>query len=366
MIQYKTNVLWDSTLCALEFIEDDAITRHAGIAGLCQFAIKFTTGVPAATPGKFIPAAQIQNAFDATWYENSGSVASPVWTLVGAGAGGITQLTNDVTAGPGSGVQAATVVKLQGKDLDATTVGSPVADAVLMYDGTVKEYEARLVGKDLTLDATTGQFTVVGIQGNPVTAGTPSVGDVYAWSGTAWVAAAVTNSALPSADIFVGNAGNVATAVPMTGDISIDNTGLTTYLGQKVFVSQITLNGSQIATLNGSPLPVVTALAAGLTSTQVIMPIKATMAYTFNTSAFATNTELDLIHSTSSVALMKTDIGQGSSTFVNFTDNGSVVAGNQYVANEDLNVFVKTGNPTGGVPGSKIKVTVFWTVMDVI
>ena len=109
MVQYKTNVKWDVTLCALEFIEDDAITREAKIAGLCQFAIKITTGAPTATANKFIKAAQIQNAVDGTWYENTGTSASPVWSLVPSSGSGITQLTGDVTAGPGNGSKAATI-----------------------------------------------------------------------------------------------------------------------------------------------------------------------------------------------------------------------------------------------------------------
>ena len=43
------------------------------------------------------------------------------WGTVSGGGSGITQLTGDVTAGPGSGSQAATVVKINGTALGTLT-----------------------------------------------------------------------------------------------------------------------------------------------------------------------------------------------------------------------------------------------------
>jgi hypothetical protein len=42
-------------------------------------------------------------------YENTGTLAAPAWSLIPATGSGITELTGDVTAGPGSGTQAATI-----------------------------------------------------------------------------------------------------------------------------------------------------------------------------------------------------------------------------------------------------------------
>lgn len=106
-IQYQTVVGWDSTLIDLEYT--DADTAPTALQGLVKFAIKTTTGAPTATAGKFLEAAQILNAVDSTWYENTGTTASPTWSLVPSSGSGISQLTGDVTAGPGSGSQAATI-----------------------------------------------------------------------------------------------------------------------------------------------------------------------------------------------------------------------------------------------------------------
>lgn len=57
----------------------------------------------------------------------------------GGGGGGITELTGDVEAGPGIGTQAATVVGLQGRDLDADP---PAVGDLLYWDGSMWTYYA--------------------------------------------------------------------------------------------------------------------------------------------------------------------------------------------------------------------------------
>lgn len=47
------------------------------------------------------------------------------------------------------------------------------------------------------------------------------------------------SNTLPSADIFVGNSSNVATGVPMSGDITISNTGVTAIGAGKVLLSML-------------------------------------------------------------------------------------------------------------------------------
>jgi hypothetical protein len=67
-------------------------------------------------------------------------------------------------------------------------------------------------------------------------------------------------STLPSADIWVGNASNVATAVSMTGDVNIDNTGLTNVItvgGAGAGAIGQTVTDVQNATPNDNPNTIV-------------------------------------------------------------------------------------------------------------
>lgn len=191
-VQYFTSVLWDKTLVSVEFIENNAITREAKIAGLVQRAIKITTGAPTATPGKFMGAARIYNEVDSTNYENTGTTASPVWALMATGAGGISQLTGDVTAGPGAGSQVATIAAgavTNAKVANAAAIAFsklaalPSTDILVGSAGNVAT--AVTVSKDLTM-SNTGAATVVGIQGNTIIAGPYVAGDLFYFDGTFW------------------------------------------------------------------------------------------------------------------------------------------------------------------------------------
>ncbi len=106
-MQILTNVLWDAALTDVELIESNAFTRQAGIAGLVLKAIKMTTGAPAATPGKFIPGAFVQNSVSGVIYQNTGSTASPTWTSIGSGSPGPTGPTGP-TGPSGSGATGPT------------------------------------------------------------------------------------------------------------------------------------------------------------------------------------------------------------------------------------------------------------------
>jgi hypothetical protein len=66
------------------------------------------------------------------------------WTTPGAGSG-ITQLTGDATAGPGSGSQAVVVVAIQGQ---AIAVTAPSSSDVLTWNGSA--WEAAAPGGGLT------------------------------------------------------------------------------------------------------------------------------------------------------------------------------------------------------------------------
>lgn len=158
-IQYQTVVGWDSTLIDLEYT--DADTAPTALQGLVKFAIKTTTGAPTATAGKFLEAAQILNAVDSTWYENTGTTASPTWSLVPSSGSGISQLTGDVTAGPGSGSQVATVAAL---NLETATV-TGIADTEIFIGDGAASGTFKAISGDATL-ANTGVLTVTGATGS--------------------------------------------------------------------------------------------------------------------------------------------------------------------------------------------------------
>jgi len=142
-VQYATGVVWDATLFDLELT--DASTAPAAMQGLVKYAIKKTTGAPTATAGKFIEGAMIANAVDSQVYLNTGTTASPVWTVMDtAGAGGITALTGDVTAS-GNGSVAATIAnsavttaKIADNAVDGTKIAltSQATGDIMYYNGT--------------------------------------------------------------------------------------------------------------------------------------------------------------------------------------------------------------------------------------
>lgn len=97
MIQYRTVVSWDSTLVDVGY-SDSSIS--SGLKGLAVSAIKITTGAPNANAGKFIAGAFIFNSVDGTVYQNTGTSAAPVWSLVtnAASAGNTIQVKTSFTA----------------------------------------------------------------------------------------------------------------------------------------------------------------------------------------------------------------------------------------------------------------------------
>ena len=113
------------------------------------------------------------------------------WTPTTPAAAGITQLTGDVDAGPGAGSQHATVVALQGTPVDATP---PSSGQVLKYDGTDWTPSTPPITGivQLTGDVDAGpgigsqSATVVGLQGTPIAATPPTSGQVLEYDGSDW------------------------------------------------------------------------------------------------------------------------------------------------------------------------------------
>jgi hypothetical protein len=67
---------------------------------------------------------------------------------------------------------------------------------------TVQEGEPLTTGGDLS--GLTDNATVVGLQGNPLEAGTPTAGDVFAWDGTQWALTASANPITHDGDMIYG------------------------------------------------------------------------------------------------------------------------------------------------------------------
>lgn len=111
--------------------------------------------------------------------------------LPNSGGSGITQLTGDVTAGPGSGSQAATVVKINGTSVPAT----PTANQVLVASSGTTATWATIVDANVSASAAIAVSKLA--------------------SGT-------------SAQILQNNGTPTPTWTTVSGDVSITNAGVTT------------------------------------------------------------------------------------------------------------------------------------------
>ncbi len=117
-INFQTVVPWDATLADVGFADADNGTT---LKGLAINGLKKTTGAPTATAGYWLPGALVQNVIDGTTYQNTGTTASPTWSLLDTSSGGLPALTNGrVWIGNGSNV--ATAVALSG-DITTTNAG---------------------------------------------------------------------------------------------------------------------------------------------------------------------------------------------------------------------------------------------------
>src|SRR6185312_2203960 len=109
---------------------------------------------------------------------------------------------------------------------------------------------------DGTID-NTGKLTVSGLQGKAVSATAPTSGQVLQFNGTNW--SPTTNNyqttTLNDAQIWVGNAGNLAAPVAMSGDATISNTGALTLatVGTAGTYTQVTVNAKGLVTSGTSP-----------------------------------------------------------------------------------------------------------------
>ncbi len=139
------------------------------------------------------------------------------WYLTpNAGSGaGITQLTNDVTAGPGSGSQVATLATVNS---NVGTFGS----ASTVYQGTVN-------GKGLTTAAVPIAIQIAESQVTNLNA------DL----------ALKLSTSLTSGNMFVGNGSNIATGVTPSGDWTTNNAGVNAIGSNKVTYAKFQASSQQ-------------------------------------------------------------------------------------------------------------------------
>ncbi len=149
---------------------------------------------------------------------------------------------------------------------NATSSGGTVTSVTFTGDGTVlSSTPSSAVTTSGTLTATLNTQSA-----NTVLAG-PTTGSAADPTFRSLVAADIpslpyTTNVLPSAEIFVGNVSNVATAVAMSGDIAITNTGATTVSAiQGTTVSGTTGTGNVVFSASPTLTGTLTAASVALT-----------------------------------------------------------------------------------------------------
>jgi hypothetical protein len=176
--------------------------------------------------------------------------------------------------------------------------------------------------------------------------------------------------AVSSGQILVGNSGNIATGVTPTGDVTIDNTGVTAIGANKVVSSMlaknliqtttVTVTTGQILALNTTPITLVAAPGTGL----VLLPIAVYATITYGAAAYSTNAAGFTVRYTN---------GSGASTAMTLTQAflqssanaiQHVAAGTTAitpVANAPLVIYADNANPTTG--DSNLKLQIWYRVV---
>lgn len=130
-----------------------------------------------------------------------------------------------------------------------------------------------------------------------------------------------------------------------------------------VQAAELSIPTASVLTLNGTPLEIVAAPGAGY----AIQLVAASFKLTYNSIAYATNTDLQLIADTATIAQVKTSSGAINGTVTQHIILGEVpspgTTDTQIIENKSLKVQVPTGNPTAG--NSDIKVYVLYRIITV-
>ena len=148
----------------------------------------------------------------------------PTADTSGGGSGGITQLTQDVLAGPGSGSVAATVIGLRSRAISAT---APTNGQVLAYDSGAAQWTPTTPAAATVV--TSAPVSGDGSVGSPVTIANGAIGSAKL-AATGVTAATYTNATVTvNAEGQVTSASNGAAPVTsVSGSAPIASTGGTT------------------------------------------------------------------------------------------------------------------------------------------
>ncbi|MBK9322588.1 MAG: hypothetical protein IPM97_06480 [Bdellovibrionaceae bacterium] len=144
-----------------------------------------------------------------------GALSSADWTIFNAKQG---STLNSAQIWVGNSGNAATAVTLSGDatldNAGALAIGAGKITAPMLSTGGV--------------NAASSGVIIAGASGNLVNFACSTSGHVLKWSVTGWSCAFPDPSipTLASGEIFVGNAGNAATEVTLSGDVSIDTAGV--------------------------------------------------------------------------------------------------------------------------------------------
>jgi hypothetical protein len=165
------------------------------------------------------------------------------------------------------------------------------------------------------------------------------------WNGDYWVEIGrsnptVSSPSLTSAQIIVGNASNVPTAVDMTGDVTITNAGVTAIGANKVTASMLatnllveatgTLSQANIVAMNGTPVTLVAAPGAG----KAIIVDEIELFHDYSTAAYTSGGDLSIEYATSGTDVLTID-----STFVTGAADANTVT--------KPTVYTSSGTDTG-------------------
>lgn len=121
-------------------------------------------------------------------------------------------------------------------------------------------------------------------------------------------------AALPSAQVLVGSAGNVATAVAVTGDVTVSNTGVTAIASGVVAVADMsapvmleatgTLTQANLQAMNGAPVTLIAAGAAG--TLHIVDEIE--LFHDYDTAAYTSGGDISIEYATSGTDISVVDV----------------------------------------------------------
>ncbi|MHB8261550.1 MAG: beta strand repeat-containing protein [Bacteroidia bacterium] len=222
--------------------------KFTGGAGLQTDKIQITNG--AGTAGQVLTSDAAGNG---TWQAASGGVTSVTANAPLSSSGGSTPTISLTTSGVTAGTygNATSIpqysVDAYGRIVSSTTVAISPAGVTSVAANSPLSSSG---GTTPTISLTTSGVTA-GTYGNATSIPQYSV-DTYGRIVSS-TTVAVGSPTLANANIFVGNAANVATGVPMSGDVAITNTGATkvNFL-QGTSVSSVTPTTNQVLEYNGS------------------------------------------------------------------------------------------------------------------